>query len=225
MQLTDLSITEEAFDPSAQPDPRQGEPRIAGAVASTTSASTTRAAACSWTTCRPRRRWPAPARAGALDTLGIGSCNDRRPPGLPAGDFARGAWPFRPTAATTDWRPASGPVLTAGRWPSCGAGRCLRPERFVTLRLHTVAEGDRLDNLAAAYLGDPQQYWRLCDANGAMRPDELIEIDRTCAAHHPARRHAGRPRCLRPFTSRCSWDRSCRYRLRGWSSTHCGASR
>jgi hypothetical protein len=51
-----------------------------------------------------------------------------------------------------------------------------QPERFVTLRLHAVAEGDRLDNLAALYLGDPQQYWRLCDANGAMRPDELIEI-------------------------------------------------
>jgi hypothetical protein len=48
-------------------------------------------------------------------------------------------------------------------------------DRFVTLRLHTVAEGDRLDNLAAVHLGDPQQYWRLCDANGAMRPDELIE--------------------------------------------------
>jgi hypothetical protein len=27
------------------------------------------------------------------------------------------------------------------------------PDRFVTLRLHTVAEGDRLDNLAAAHLG------------------------------------------------------------------------
>jgi hypothetical protein len=49
------------------------------------------------------------------------------------------------------------------------------PDRFVTLRLHAVAEGDRLDNLAAVYLGDPQQYWRLCDANAAMRPDELIE--------------------------------------------------
>ncbi|MDF3308904.1 hypothetical protein P3H15_28215 [Rhodococcus sp. T2V] len=49
------------------------------------------------------------------------------------------------------------------------------PDRFVTLRLHTVVEGDRLDNLAATHLGDPQQYWRLCDANGAMRPDELID--------------------------------------------------
>ncbi len=49
------------------------------------------------------------------------------------------------------------------------------PERFATLREHVVCEGDRLDDLAARYLGDPEQYWRLCDANGAMRPDELTE--------------------------------------------------
>lgn len=49
------------------------------------------------------------------------------------------------------------------------------PERFALLQEHTVVEGDRLDNLAHRYIGDPQQYWRLCDGNGAMRPDELIE--------------------------------------------------
>ena len=49
------------------------------------------------------------------------------------------------------------------------------PESFATLSEHRVAEGDRPDNLAAKYLGDPQQYWRLCDGNGVMRPDELTE--------------------------------------------------
>lgn len=49
------------------------------------------------------------------------------------------------------------------------------PERFATLQEHRVAQGDRLDNLAARYLGDPQQYWRLCDGNGAIRPAELTE--------------------------------------------------
>ncbi|HEV8354081.1 MAG TPA: LysM domain-containing protein [bacterium] len=48
------------------------------------------------------------------------------------------------------------------------------PERFALLLEHTVAQGDRLDNLAARYIGDPEQFWRLCDANGAMRPDELV---------------------------------------------------
>jgi hypothetical protein len=49
------------------------------------------------------------------------------------------------------------------------------PERFATLQEHSVAESDRLDNLAAAYLGDPEQFWRICDANAAIRPDELVE--------------------------------------------------
>jgi hypothetical protein len=43
------------------------------------------------------------------------------------------------------------------------------------LQEHVVTEGDRLDNIAAKYLGDPEQFWRVCDANGAMLPDELIE--------------------------------------------------
>ena len=49
------------------------------------------------------------------------------------------------------------------------------PERFALLEEHSVAEKDRLDNLSAQYLGDPEQFWRLCDANRAMRPNELTE--------------------------------------------------
>lgn len=49
------------------------------------------------------------------------------------------------------------------------------PERFETIQEHTVTEGERLDNLAAQYLGDPEQFWRLADANGAMRPEELTD--------------------------------------------------
>jgi nucleoid-associated protein YgaU len=49
------------------------------------------------------------------------------------------------------------------------------PERFATQGEHTISQGDRLDNLAARYLGDPRQFWRLCDANGVARPDELVE--------------------------------------------------
>jgi len=40
---------------------------------------------------------------------------------------------------------------------------------------HRVEEGDRLDNVTAKYLGDPEQFWRVCDVNDAMRPDELTE--------------------------------------------------
>ncbi len=48
-------------------------------------------------------------------------------------------------------------------------------ENFATLSEHQVVAGDRGDNLAARYLGDPEQYYRLCDANGVMRPEELTE--------------------------------------------------
>ncbi len=44
---------------------------------------------------------------------------------------------------------------------------------------HTVTEGERLDNITARYLGDPEQFWRICDANTAMQPDDLTaEIGR-----------------------------------------------
>lgn len=49
------------------------------------------------------------------------------------------------------------------------------PERFALLQEHTVTQGERLDTLTAQYLGDPEQFWRLCDANGVIRPNELIE--------------------------------------------------
>lgn len=52
---------------------------------------------------------------------------------------------------------------------------CPPPERFALLQEHTVTQGERLDNITAQYLGDPEQFWRICDANGAIRPDELTE--------------------------------------------------
>ncbi|HSE20711.1 MAG TPA: hypothetical protein VLB68_03610 [Pyrinomonadaceae bacterium] len=50
-----------------------------------------------------------------------------------------------------------------------------QPERFITLQEHFVVQGDRVDNITARYLSDPLQFWRVCDANRAMRPDELTE--------------------------------------------------
>lgn len=48
-------------------------------------------------------------------------------------------------------------------------------ERFAVLQEHSVVEGDRLDNIAAQHLGDPEQFWQICDANNALRPEELTE--------------------------------------------------
>lgn len=50
--------------------------------------------------------------------------------------------------------------------------RLLPPEQ-PALQTHLVVDGDRLDLLAHRYLGNPELYWRLCDANGALRPEEL----------------------------------------------------
>jgi hypothetical protein len=49
------------------------------------------------------------------------------------------------------------------------------PERFALLQEHVVTQGERLDNITARYLDDPEQFWRICDANRALRPDELTE--------------------------------------------------
>jgi hypothetical protein len=46
---------------------------------------------------------------------------------------------------------------------------------MTTLVEHTVVQDDRLDNLATRYVGDPEQFWRICDANDVLRPAELTE--------------------------------------------------
>ena len=49
------------------------------------------------------------------------------------------------------------------------------PERFSLLQEYVVVQEDRLDNITARFLGDPEQFWQICDANRAMRPDELTK--------------------------------------------------
>jgi len=46
-------------------------------------------------------------------------------------------------------------------------------DRFTTIQEHVVAQGDRLDNITARYMGDPLQFWRVCDAHDAMNPPDL----------------------------------------------------
>ncbi len=49
--------------------------------------------------------------------------------------------------------------------------------RFQLLLEHRVADqSERLDNLSAVYLGDPLQFWRICDANSVMRPADLVHV-------------------------------------------------
>lgn len=57
--------------------------------------------------------------------------------------------------------------------PYLGRRLVPHPEKLGLLGEHTVVAGDRLDNLAARYLGDPELWWRIADANLAAHPDEL----------------------------------------------------
>lgn len=86
--------------------------------------------------------------------------------------------------------PALPPSLTSPRFPPSSRyagteivvvtdvrGRpqpCLRrrfvpqPERLGEIGRYTVQDGDRIDRIAAITLGDPEQFWRLCDGNRAL---------------------------------------------------------
>jgi hypothetical protein len=54
-------------------------------------------------------------------------------------------------------------------------------ESATTLVEHTVAQGERLDQITARYAGDPMQFWRICDANNVVAPEELEETGRVIA--------------------------------------------
>lgn len=59
-------------------------------------------------------------------------------------------------------------------------------QSLAVMRTYAVAQGDRIDNLAAGFIGDPEQFWRLCDANPVLRAEELTEtVGRTVAIPLP----------------------------------------
>jgi len=54
------------------------------------------------------------------------------------------------------------------------------PDRFALLLEHVVVDGDRLDNVTAKYMSDPEAFWRIADANAAMRPEALTDTPGRC---------------------------------------------
>lgn len=67
-----------------------------------------------------------------------------------------------------EWTMPDGQVIAYKR------RRFLPQGNFLPLLVEvTVAQGDRLDLIATQTLGDPEQFWRICDANDAMQPMEL----------------------------------------------------
>ena len=74
------------------------------------------------------------------------------------------------TGTLTYVTPAGGTITYLARRivPQPGA------PNFATIATHSVRQGDRLDLIAAKYLGDPLIFWLICDANGAIEPAELV---------------------------------------------------
>lgn len=54
--------------------------------------------------------------------------------------------------------------------------RLPRPEELAQVGEHVVAPAERLDHIAAKHYGDPEQAWRIADANRALRTEELTAV-------------------------------------------------
>lgn len=70
------------------------------------------------------------------------------------------------------WEPGSGAPLIA----YLRRRLCPLREHFALLYEVRVGEGDRRDLIAGRHLGDPELWWRLADANGAIDPRELSAV-------------------------------------------------
>jgi hypothetical protein len=69
-----------------------------------------------------------------------------------------------PTAVFTDRDGRERPYVLARPIPSPPAP---------TRQRHQMADGERLDHVAARAFGDPEQFWRICDVSAELRPDDL----------------------------------------------------
>ena len=57
-----------------------------------------------------------------------------------------------------------------------------QPQIYQAVQSYSVVDGDRLDNLAARFLGDPLLFWMICDANNSTDPDALTaQVGRSIA--------------------------------------------
>lgn len=55
-------------------------------------------------------------------------------------------------------------------------GRARRPQQH-ELGEHIRRDGQRLDHLANYYLRDANGFWRICELNDVLLPDQLAEVE------------------------------------------------
>ncbi len=94
----------------------------------------------------------------------------------------------------TNSRYAPVPDATIERQLPDGSSRTVRykrrrflpsPASMTPLTRHVMTDADRLDLVAARYVGDPTAFWRLCDANDVLRPEELESVGRSIVIAMP----------------------------------------
>lgn len=51
----------------------------------------------------------------------------------------------------------------------------VQPGQMEVFTEHMVKDGERLDRITAMYFSDPELFWRICDANNTLNPNELTE--------------------------------------------------
>jgi hypothetical protein len=76
------------------------------------------------------------------------------------------------------------------------------PDTLTQIGTYVVGPADRLDRIAAAVFGDPQQAWRIADGTRVLDPDELPDTG-PHAPDHPARGTGGGCRWLAACGSCC----------------------
>ncbi len=56
-------------------------------------------------------------------------------------------------------------------------GRRIIPStaRYLALDRHRTIDNERIDAVAAESFGDPELYWRICDANGDAKPADATK--------------------------------------------------
>ena len=210
VRVTDFSITEEAFDPAL--NPIRAKVSLGLRVLSVDDLGFAHKGGSLFMAYLQRKeRLAAKAPAG-----GARDARHRRHPvtdpvqtldALLQSAVGRRRSSFRRPAATT----ASRPRRSRPRRRHASSSYLRRrfvppPERFALLQAARGRAGDRLDNLAAKYLGDPEQFWRLCDANGAMRPGRADRDASAARCASPCRKaFRGAPSMLadRASSSRC----------------------
>jgi hypothetical protein len=66
-------------------------------------------------------------------------------------------------------------------WTTDASGRriAFKATRFIArtepIEGHWVTSDERLDHIAWQHFRDAERYWRICDANGALWPDDVLE--------------------------------------------------